>query len=256
MENDPTTSTTASDEQFKRLRLEPLPDTPPKGDGPLVVVIDGFDECDDNASQTLGELFRDYISELPCWVKFFLTSRPVRVVDHYFRSPFSIHHINIDISHDNNLRDCKSFIATQILELKVLPWATPPDWPLNLEDVLVEHARGLFIWVSVVMEYLRTKSVSPVVALEELLDEGTSRDNVPAEEQLDVLYTAIFNKCNWRDKTFKHNYPIVMGAIVAAKSPLSIMAWEALLTPLLLPRTSVLDIVSDCVRSSRVWVSA
>ena len=131
------------------------------------------------------------------------------------------------------------------MELKALPWATPPDWPLNLEGVLVEHARGLFIWVSVVMEYLRTKSVSPVVALEDLLDEGASRDDVPAEEQLDLLYTAIFNKCNWRDKTFKYNYPIVMGAIVAAKLPLSITAWEALLTPLLLPKTSVLDTISE-----------
>ena len=141
--------------------------------------------------------------------------------------------------------DCKSFIATQILELKVLPWATPPDWPPNLQDMLVKHARGLFVWVSVVMTYLRTKSRNPVIALEDLLDEDTSRDNVPAEKQLDALCTAVFSKCNWEDKAFKYNYPIVLGAIVAAKSPLSIMAWEALLGPLLFPKTSVQETISE-----------
>ena len=151
--------------------------------------------------------------------------------------------MTIELSDDNNLRDCSAYISAQVSELKALPWATPLDWPPDLQDMLVRHARGLFVWVSVVMEYLRTKSMNP--ALEDLLDEDTSRDNVPAEKQLDALYTAIFNKCNWEDKAFKYNYPIVMGAIVASKSPLSIMAWEALLTPMLFPKTSVRDTVSE-----------
>ena len=165
MENDPTPGTDAFDEQFRRLILEPLRDTPTLGDRPLVIVIDGFDECEDIASQTLAKLLRDYVSELPRWVKFFLTSRPVRVVNPYLRTPSSIHHMSIEISDEKNLRDYESYIAVQVSELEALPWPTPPNWPPNLQDMLVKHAHGLFIWVSVVMEYMRTKSMNPVVAI-------------------------------------------------------------------------------------------
>ncbi len=50
---------------------------------------------------------------------------------------------------------------------------------------------------------------------------------------LDVLYTAILSKCNRGDETFWHDYPIVMGTIVTAKSPLLITAWAILLLPFL-----------------------
>src|SRR5260221_11507926 len=58
-----------------------------------------------------------------------------------------------------------------------------------------------------------------------------------------VLYTAILSKCNWGDKTFRHDYPIVMGAIVTAKSPLSITAWAILLSPFL--KTALNNIISE-----------
>ncbi len=58
-----------------------------------------------------------------------------------------------------------------------------------------------------------------------------------------VLYTAILSKCNWGDKTFRHDYPIVMGAIVTAKSPLSITSWAILLSPLL--KMSLENIISE-----------
>src|SRR6266446_616835 len=66
---------------------------------------------------------------------------------------------------------------------------------------------------------------------------------MPAEEKLDVLYTAILSKCNWKDKTFKYDYPIVMGAIVTAKYPLSITAWGTLLSPFL--KTSLENTISE-----------
>ena len=77
------------------------------------------------------------------------------------------------------------------------------------------------------------------------MEEGAPRDDVPMEENLDALYTAILRKCNWRDRTFKCNFPIVMGAIVAAKSPLSVKAWDALLSPLLYRTTSIEEIISE-----------
>jgi len=70
---------------------------------------------------------------------------------------------------------------------------------------------------------------------------------VPMEENLDALYTAILRKCNWRDRTFRCNFPIVTGAIVTAKSPLSMKAWDALLSPLLY-RTTSIEVISSELR--------
>src|SRR5258705_609 len=86
LKRDPSMATAAFDEQFRELILEPLHYEPPPADRPLIIVIDALDECDEGASQTLSKLLRDSVPQLPCCVKFFITSRPVRVVDSYFHS--------------------------------------------------------------------------------------------------------------------------------------------------------------------------
>ncbi len=243
LEKDPSMATAAFDEQFKKLILEPLRHVPPPADSPLIIVIDALDECDEDASQTLSELLRDSVSELPRCIKFFVTSRPVRAVDDYFHSSSSIHRMRIELSDEKNLQDCEAYIHSQVLKLKELRQVTTDNWLPDLEQKLVVHAGGLFVWVNIVIEYLEKKSVDPVAALEDLLDMNASRDDVPAEEKLDAMYTAILSKCNWKDKTFKHDYPIVMGAIVTAKSPLSITAWATLLSPFL--KTSLENTISE-----------
>ena len=243
LEDTPSIATTTFDEQFRKLVLEPLRRRPPPEDIPLIIVIDALDECDEGASVILAKLLRDEISELPRTIKFLITSRHTRAVDYLLNNSSSIHPLSIRLSDGGNLRDCDVYIRSQISELKKLrPMA---DWPSDLQQRLSRHARGLFVWVSTTMDYVKNKSVNPVAALEDLLEEGAPRDDVPMEENLDALYTAILRKCNWRDRTFKHNFPIVMGAIVAAKSPLSAKAWGALLSPLLYRTTSIEEIISE-----------
>src|SRR5258707_7140538 len=236
-------ASTTFDEQFRKLVLDPLRRRPPPEDIPLIIVIDALDECDEGASVILAKLLRDEISELPRTIKFLITSRHTRAVDYLLNNSSSIHPLSIRLSDGGNLRDCDVYIRSQISELKKLrPMA---DWPSDLQQRLSRHARGLFVWVSTTMDYVKNKSVNPVAALEDLLEEGAPRDDVPMEENLDALYTAILRKCNWRDRTFKHNFPIVMGAIVAAKSPLSAKAWVALLSHLLYRTTSIEEIISE-----------
>ncbi len=243
LENDPSIATAAFDEQFKKLILEPLHHGPPPADSPLIIVIDALDECDEYASQTLSKLLRDSVLGLPRCLKFFVTSRPVRVIDDYFHTSSSIHRMKIELSNDKNLQDCEAYIHSQVLKLKELPRVTTGNWLPDFEKKLVMHAGGLFVWVSIVMEYLKNRNTDPVAALEDLLDLDASRDDVPAEGKLDALYTAILSKCNWKDKTFKHDYPIVMGAIVTAKSPLPTTAWDTLLSPFL--KTSFENVILE-----------
>src|SRR5258708_27859525 len=243
LENDPSIATAAFEEQFRELILEPLHHGPPPANSSLIIVIDALDECDGDAFQTLSGLLRDSVPELPRCFKFFVTSRPISTVDDCFHSSSSIHRMRIELSDDKNLQDCEAYIHSEVLKLKELRRVTVGSWLPDFERKLVTHAGGLFVWVSIVMEYLKNKSTDPVAALEDLLDLDASRYDVPAEDQLDALYTAILSKCNWRDKVFKHDYPIVMGAIVTAKSPLSIVAWATLLSPFL--RTSFESIISE-----------
>ena len=242
LENDPTIATAAFDEQFSRLVLESLCRLPPPDNAPLIIIIDALDECDEGASETLAKLLRDKVPMLPRTVKIFVTSRHTRVVDNYLLKSSSIQVLNINLLDNENLQDCEVYIRSQVSELKGLRPAA--DWSPDLQQRLSERAHGLFVWVSTVMDYVKNKSVNPLVALEALM-EGTSRDNVPAEENLDALYTAILKKCNWRDPAFKHNYPIVMDAVLAAKLPLSMDVWDALLSPLLFRKTSVEDTLSE-----------
>ncbi len=241
LEKDPTMAAAAFDQQFWKLILEPLHHGPPPADSPLIIVINALDKCDKDAS--LSKLLRDNIPELPHCIKFFVTLRPIRVVDNYFYCPSPIHHMSIELSDDKNLQDCRKYIKLQVLELRELPQVTMGNWLPDFEQKLVTCAGSLFIWVSIMMEYLKNKSMDPVAVLKDLLDPDASQNNIQAEEKLDTLYTAILSKCNWKDKRFKHDYPIVMGAIVTAKSPLSITAWATLLSPLL--KTSFQNIISE-----------
>src|SRR5258708_31614683 len=239
LESRPSMATAAFDEQFRELILEPLRHGPPLANSPLIIVIDALDECDEDAIPILSKLLRDSVPKLPRCIKFFVTLRPVRAVDDYLLSSSSIHRMRINLSDPKNLQDCKAYIHSQVKEL---PRVTTSNCLPDFEQKLVTHAGGLFVWVRIVMEYLR-KSIDPVNALEYLLDLDASREKLSAEEKLDALYNAILSKCNWEDPIFKHDYPIVMGAIVTAKSPLSTTTWDTLLSPLL--RTSLGNIIAE-----------
>src|SRR5258708_3157174 len=240
LEKDLSMAAAAFDQQFRKLILEPLHHRPPPSDSPLIIVIDALDKCDKEASRTLSELLRDSVPKLPHCIKFFVTLWPIRVVDDYFPSSSSIHHMRIELSDPMNLQDCKAYIHSQVL--KELPRVTTSNCLPDFKQKLVMHAGGLFVWVRIMMEYLR-KSIDPVNALEYLLDMDVSREKLSPEEKLDALYNAILSKCNWEDPIFKHDYPIVMGAIVTAKSPLSTTACDTLLSPLL--RTSLGNIIAE-----------
>ncbi len=130
LEKDPSMAAAAFGQQFRKLILEPLRHGPPPANSPLIIVIDALDECDKDASHTLSKLLRDGIPELPRCLKFFVTSRPVRVVDNYFHSSSPIHHVGIELSNDKNLQDCGKYIHSQVLELKEL--CTPAAYSSGL----------------------------------------------------------------------------------------------------------------------------
>ncbi len=82
--------------------------------------------------------------------------------------------MSIELLDDKNCRDCRKYINSQVLELKELHQVTADNWLLDLEQKLVTHASSLFVWVSIMMEYLKNKSTDPVAVLKDLLDPDAS----------------------------------------------------------------------------------
>ncbi len=81
--------------------------------------------------------------------------------------------MRIELSDDKNLQDCEAYIHSQVLKLKGLPQVTMGNWLPDFEQKLAMQAGGLFVWISIMMQYLK-KSTDLVNALEDLLDLDTS----------------------------------------------------------------------------------
>ncbi|KAF8341234.1 uncharacterized protein EI90DRAFT_2965501 [Cantharellus anzutake] len=234
LQDDPTLSTAPFAMQFRRLVAPPLLHKPPLSDRPMVVIIDALDECDEEAFESLANILREEVPKLPSCIKFFITSRQFDLVNRFLSSHFPIDRLSIDLLDDANVQDCATYIRSQLQTLK----NCHPDTQHKLEDEktvegILERAGGLFIWISTIFRYMRKASKDPMRTLEGLLGTGAKGSTVSAEGMMDRLYSSILKKCGWEDEDFGHDYPVVMGAIFVAQQPLSVAAWDAILSPFL-----------------------
>jgi hypothetical protein len=79
----------------------------------------------------------------------------------------------------------------------------------------------------VVSEYLH-KSINPEVKLKSLLSNHGSLNQNP-EKKMDDMYSTIILRCDqWDDEDFVKGYNLVIGAIMAAKTPLSMSTLQSL----------------------------
>ena len=230
LEGDPKLATASFTTQFKALVQAPLRFKPLSSEKPMVVIIDALDECDSGSFNALADILREEIPRLPSSIKFFVTSRQVDHVDRYL-TPDSVQRLTIDLAGEVNVQDCEIYVRSQLERLS----KTHPKSEIStvLAKDITSRADGLFIWISTIFNYLEGRSGDPMVTLRKLLDTGASREGVPAEKMMDGLYASILERCDWDDDDFKHDYPIVLGAILASERPLSMVAWDLILSPFL-----------------------
>ncbi|KAJ7607699.1 hypothetical protein FB45DRAFT_947539 [Roridomyces roridus] len=94
-------------------------------------------------------------------------------------------------------------------------------WPdAETFERLLQRAEGLFIWIATVCDYIASR-ISPDEELEQLLDD-TRHGQLPPEEKIDSLYSAIMAKCDWDDIHFTSGYATSMGFLVVQQTPLTI----------------------------------
>ena len=216
--------TTASpSRQFDQLILNPS--HLHRFDKPMVIVMDALDE---GYTPELLKILREEIPKLPGSFRIFLTSRPE---DHIVKDLSDAAHVvrrSIDIHGDANQSDIGLYCRNRLRHVASRK-RLGADWPgPQLLGEFQKKAEGLFIWVSAVSEYLSSPKTYDADGKFRSLLSDRNLSGLPTEEKMDELYAEILDNCDWNDRAYVEMYQLVVGSIMALKTPLSASALQNL----------------------------
>ncbi|KDQ08414.1 hypothetical protein BOTBODRAFT_37985 [Botryobasidium botryosum FD-172 SS1] len=220
IEADQSLATASLSRQFEHLIAEPCLQYP--FSTPTVFVIDALDE---GYTVELFKILHGGISRLPKTFRIFLTSREMEdIVIHLPQSTY-VRFMTIDIDTEGGLADTRIYIQHGLGDM-ARTRHLGEGWPgQQLMDRLVSKSEGLIQWASAILQALEN-AYDPTRKLVTLLaDTGTG---LAPEKKMDEIYTRILQACDWGDDDFKRDYNLIMGAILAAKRPLSASALQSL----------------------------
>ncbi|PBK59540.1 hypothetical protein ARMSODRAFT_775903 [Armillaria solidipes] len=205
--------------QFRILVQNPLEEIQElQNGGPLVVIIDGLDECD--VSTELLEVLADgFGPELP-FMHLIISSRPEERIARVFKDHPHLHHYPLDTSSDEVQQDIQYFIRQRFASID-----DESVWGMcNKDDVitrLAERASGLFIWAATVCLFLYDFPSSQ--RLEALLDITTPAD---AMEALTSLYhtalETVVSEVYGRKEDVRRCICAVLGALIVRKHNMTV----------------------------------
>jgi hypothetical protein len=221
LDDDHSVASASQSRQFEELILKPA--SRHRIRQPAVIVIDGMDEGCDRVTLSI---LRNHVPRLPGTFRILITSRPT---DDLRTDLLNVDHVqcrSLDIHGNTNQRDIALDIRDR-LQYIASRRNLPVSWPgeQRMHD-LTQQAEGLFVWVSTIVEYLLTATY-PDRKLSALLYERNMQ-HIPAETKMDALYAEVLDACSWDDHDFVHDYELVIGAILAVKTPLSTRALQSL----------------------------
>jgi hypothetical protein len=220
------------DFQFTNLLSATALNTVQWSGGPVVLVIDALDECGSEMDRKiLLQVLSRGFSVLPPFIRIMVTSRRERDIEAIFASHLSVHAYNLDIDSVTTGEDILEFLQYRLAEIqlanKYIPF--PPDWPGDDKiHALRESAAGLFIWASTACSYI--ESHNPLISLNQLVTQQAVDTSSSPFAALDQLYkTGLQSAGAWADPLFCSDCCNIFGAILCARSPLTITAIDALL---------------------------
>lgn len=226
VESDPSLAGASVLRQFEAFVADPLQRL--ALERPLLIVIDALDETiEDKSNLPLLEILRDELPKLSSKLRILVTSRPTRIMKQYLSNQDHIKVHSIDIDTAENQSDVAAYIDSQLRSQAMcsMMGLSYPDEALIVE--LKVQAEGLFIWIVTICKYLHI-AYQPRAKLMILLSKSRTR-GLPPTKKMDGLYGVIMEACgDWDDEDFVRDYKLVMGAIMAAKRPLSISALQAM----------------------------
>lgn len=206
--------------QFDQLLLQPCRVIP--NQQPWVIVLDALDE---GCNADLLRILCNEVGKLPPCFRFFITSRTYPELERLRQLPH-VRSIGLDVHGQDNMNDIAVFIPHR-LKMVAQHHELDEGWPgRDLVRAFETRAEGLFLWVATICDYLCTR-YDPTEELRQLVSLSTSTPTTPAsspEAKMDELYIKILQTCDWTDDAFLQGYQRLMGAAVATKTPLTLMA--------------------------------
>jgi len=204
LENDPLIGSRSLQKQFDALIVGPLvhtnPSEPDTLSRPLLIIIDGLDECHDHKERILAlNIMFDALPHLHGRIKFLVVSRPEYDIERSFESAARQlePHINIigllgDLQAYDDVRIylCDSFVRIKQMHPHRKHFTS--GWPSDdAIDKLVEKSSGHFIYASTVVKYIENDFDNPQKCLDIVINlRPTSRNPYAA---LDALYLSILS---------------------------------------------------------------
>ncbi|THH23171.1 hypothetical protein EUX98_g8006 [Antrodiella citrinella] len=223
-------------EQIHKLLIEPLnralEDTP-STEGPLVIILDGLDEC--GPPQPRAELLAALGAQLHLLdksVRILITSRTeIDIMDALSNPILEVHTVDMSLATDSE-RDIEIYFKTRLETIRTHPknrsLELAPSWPGEQTIAsLVQHAAGLFVWASTFCNCL-VSAHDPNTRLRELL-EGT---DPAADRAMNTLYETSLAQtrgCDWTDRSFVKRFQDVFAIILLGESPISTAIVDGLL---------------------------
>jgi hypothetical protein len=216
--------------QFSRLLVGPLTSLEDlHSEGPIVLVIDGLDECGNaRARRELISVLAEEIVKLPACVRTIVTSRAELDICNAFELKANIYAIGLETTSDLTHNDIKSYFRHHMARIradnKILRLTS--NWPGSHKlHALCDRACGLFIWASTAVVFIEDGH-DPEQRIDTLLQVEVSSD---AESALDILYTKALQSAGLIDSTFISDFHAILGTIISARDPLTHSAIDHLL---------------------------
>ncbi|KZP12137.1 WD40 repeat-like protein, partial [Athelia psychrophila] len=219
IKQDPQIATRTLDSQFKALVMTPLRSCAAKMDGPVVVILDAFDECGDAQSRrALVHLLITNLPLLPYPFRFLITGRPELDLNNAFGSHPAIKSVPLGAAEWSSAADVLRYIQHEIDQLYQARRGSdelPPGWPgkQRLEQ-FGARAADSFIWAATGIRYLCAAD-----DLDERLDRLLSQQ---AFSLGDLYATALRSASNWDpNEASPETCRRILGAVVVGRIPLT-----------------------------------
>ncbi|KAF9235571.1 WD40-repeat-containing domain protein, partial [Melanogaster broomeanus] len=213
-------TTSAPSEQFEEFILAASRDI--TSIGPIVVVIDAFDECGDEASRSpLLSILSERSSELPSNFRIIVTARHEQdIVDRFSGLPH-VHSRTMDsLNMEITRRDISLYIENQLSYVPGLA----RRWPqMECCSLLVTKSEGLFQWAFTACQYIKGNGKhggDPSERMETVLSPGPP---APHHNPLEQLYSSILaDLFDIEDGPSMSRFRSVLGTLLAACEPLTV----------------------------------
>ena len=242
LDADPSIITKNAREQFDRLFQQPLSKaTSATKDGPVVIIVDALDECDDDDIKLMIRLFSRTTTKQCQRIKIFLTSRPelpprigFKAIEGTYQG-IVLHEMPDPVVE----RDISAFLEYELARIRGEYNASascdqrlPLDWP-KPSDIksLAKMAVPLFIFAATVCRFIADRKYgNPEKQLMKVLSHQTkSHESMLAETYLVVLSQQIVGLKKLDENEMVQEFRNIVGPIVVLASPLSTSALARIL---------------------------